>query len=240
MLRLSSHRSALISALSLTLLLRANTVWVHPIAAVAAISSKFTIRVRGRHLFNPATFGVIFALLCLPQTWVSPGQWGQDVAIAGWLVALGAIITQRVRCGDISWAFLCFYLGALAIRVAWLGQRWAVWAHQLGNGALLLFAFFMISDPMTIPNHRRGRIVYAALVAALAYGIQFWLYCNNGLLWALFIAAPAVPLCDAIWVAPKFDWNSSQGVKNEHEHEEVQVRVSDRGAAGVAGDRDAA
>ena len=86
-----SYRSAIITALSLTLLLRADNFWVHPAAAAAAILSKVLIRPRGKHLFNPATFGVMFAILVLPGSWVSPGQWGQDVAIAGWLVGTGRV-----------------------------------------------------------------------------------------------------------------------------------------------------
>ena len=241
-LRLASHRSALITALSLTLLLRADNLWAHPLAALTAIAAKRVLRIRGKHLFNPATFGVIFALVLLPGTWVSAGQWGQDVAAAGWLVALGMIVTRRVRRGDVSWAFLAFYLGAIAMRVAWLGQRWTVWCHQLSNGALLLFAFFMISDPMTIPNHARGRIAHAALVAAIVYAIQFRLYRVNALLWALFIAAPAVPIWDALWPAPKFEWNSRGGRPNV----EVTSMAGDSGGtdnldAGLAaGARDAA
>ena len=206
-----SIRSAVITCLSLTLLLRADNLFAHPIAAAAAISSKSLFRFRGKHLFNPATFGVIFAIAFLPGTWVSPGQWGQDVAIAGWVMMLGMLVTQRARRGDISWTFLAFYLGALALRVEYLGQRWAVWAHQLESGALLLFAFFMVSDPMTGPNDRRGRIAQAALVAAIAYAWQVRLYHTNGLIWALFIAAPCVPLWDAIWPARKFEWAQNGG-----------------------------
>ena len=54
------------------------------------------------------------------------GKWGQDFAIAGWVVMLGILVTERARRDDISWTFLGFYLGALAIRVAYLGQRWRV------------------------------------------------------------------------------------------------------------------
>jgi Na+-translocating ferredoxin:NAD+ oxidoreductase RnfD subunit len=147
----------------------------------------------------------------LPGTWISPGQWGSDVALAGWLVVLGATVANRARRADISWLFLLFYLGALAARVAWLGQRWAVWTHQLSSGALLLFAFFMLSDPMTGPNDRRGRIAHAALVAAITYVWQVRLYHTNGLIWALFIAAPCVPLWDAIWPARKFEWTQNGG-----------------------------
>lgn len=177
--------------------MRADNLWAQPAAVALAIASKFLLRVRGRHLFNPANFGVAFALLTLPRAWVSPGQWGSDVALAGWLVVLGATVTSRARRADISWMFLGFYLGALAARVAWLGQRWAVWTHQLGSGALLLFAFFMISDPITTPSHPRGRAAHAALVAAIAYAWGFGLFRTNAVLWALFVAAPMVAVWDA-------------------------------------------
>ncbi|MGD0289532.1 MAG: DUF2330 domain-containing protein [Candidatus Binataceae bacterium] len=216
-----SYRSAIITALSLTLLLRADSLWAHPLAATLAISTKFVIRRRDKHLFNPGNVGVIFALSVLPGTWVSAGQWGHDVAFAGWLLMLGATVSHRARRGDISWSFLACYLGAIAMRVAWLGQRWAVWAHQFSNGALLLFAFFMISDPMTIPNSRRGRMVHAAIVAAAAYVWQFRCYRINGFPWALICAAPLVPIWDALWPAPKFEWTMQGG--NEMPNETLRT-----------------
>jgi len=206
------YRSALITALSLTLLLRADNLWVHPLAAAIAISSKFTMRVRGKHLFNPANLGVIFALIALPGTWASAGQWGQDIVFAGWLLMLGALVAYRARRGDIGWSFLIIYMGLLAIRVMWLGQSAAVWTHQLSNGAILLFAFFMISDPMTAPNSARGRIAHAALVAAAAYAWQFGGFFTNGFLWALFFAAPLVPIWDAVWPAAQYQWTTQGGL----------------------------
>jgi Na+-transporting NADH:ubiquinone oxidoreductase subunit NqrB len=71
-----SLRSATITALSLTLLLRTDNLWALPVAAVLAIMSKFVVSLRGKHLFNPANFGVAIALLVLPGTWISAGQWG--------------------------------------------------------------------------------------------------------------------------------------------------------------------
>jgi hypothetical protein len=78
-------------------------------------------------------------------------------------------------------------------------------------GALLLFAFFMISDPMTTPSDRKGRAAHAALVAAIAYAWGFGLFRTNAVLWALFVAAPMVAVWDVIWPAPKFAWTSAQG-----------------------------
>jgi enediyne biosynthesis protein E5 len=90
------------------------------------------------------------------------------VAFAGWMIGMGSIVTRKARRADISWTFLAFYIAAVTGRVMWLGQRWAVLFHQSSKGALL-FAFFMISDPMTIPNDRRGRTAHAALVCAIAW-----------------------------------------------------------------------
>jgi len=229
-----SYRSAFITGLSLTLLLRADNLWVHPAAASAAIFSKSLIRVRGKHLFNPATFGVMFAMILFPGAWISPGQWGQDVALAGWMIALGAFVAMRARRADISWNFLAFYVGGLALRIAYLGQRWAVLDHQLMNGALLLFAFFMISDPMTSPNHPRARALHAAIVAAIAFSWQFGSYAHNGMLWALFLAAPMVPMWDAIWPAQKYEWNQAGGKHEQAEDDRGPRnagRLRDRAAA---------
>jgi Na+-transporting NADH:ubiquinone oxidoreductase subunit NqrB len=198
--------SALITCFGVSLLLRSDTLWVHPLAAAVAISSKFVLRVHGKHVFNPANLGVIAALALLPGTWVSPGQWGNDLALAGWFVALGGLVAQRARRWDISWVFLATWLGLVATRVVWLGQPWSILAHQFANGGLLLFAFFMISDPMTIPNRRSARVGYAIFVAMLAFVWQFALFKTNGLLWALFLGSPLVPLIDWRWPGEKFEW----------------------------------
>jgi Na+-translocating ferredoxin:NAD+ oxidoreductase RnfD subunit len=66
----------------------------------------------------------------------------------------------------------------------------------------------MISDPMTIPNHARGRIVYAALVALGAYLWQFYLFKPNALVWALFLLTPLVPVFDRLWPAARHAWGA--------------------------------
>jgi Na+-transporting NADH:ubiquinone oxidoreductase subunit NqrB len=202
------YLSPLVTCFGLSILLRADSLWVHPLAACLAISAKFVLRVDGRHVYNPANLGVVAATTLLPGAWVSPGQWGSTLAAAVWFVTLGTVVTDRARRGDIAWAFLAAWLGLLALRTAWLGQSCSVWLHQLGNGGLLLFAFFMISDPMTIPTDRRARLAYALGVALLAYAWQFLLFRPNGLVWALFLAAPLVPLINRMRPADAFAWRA--------------------------------
>jgi Na+-transporting NADH:ubiquinone oxidoreductase subunit NqrB len=205
--------SALITCFGLSILLRSDSYWVHPLAATLAISAKFLVRTNGKHVYNPANLGVILAITLLPGAWVSAGQWGNDLSYALWFVALGGLVVQRARRYDISWMFLTAFLVLCGARLAWLGvpllRGFTLLNHQAQSGALLLFAFFMISDPMTIPNHRRARLAYAVLVACAAFVWQFCLYRTNGLLWALFFAAPLVPLADRLWPAPKAQWRAA-------------------------------
>jgi Na+-transporting NADH:ubiquinone oxidoreductase subunit NqrB len=207
-LRHKGYLSALVTCCGLSLLLRSDTLWVHPLAASLALSSKFLLRVNGKHLYNPANFGVVAAITLLPGTWVSPGQWGNDLALAVWLLMLGTVVTQRAKRLGISWVFLGAYLGLVALRVQLLGQSWAVWWHQLGNGALLLFAFFMLSDPMTIPSRAGARLAYAVIVAVGAAAWQYLLFKPNGLIWALFLATPLVALFDRLFPGERFAWRS--------------------------------
>lgn len=224
-----NYKSALITALSLSLLLRADSMWAHPMAAAAAVGSKSLIRVRGKHLFNPSCFGVIFALIAIPGVWVSPGQWGDGIALAGWIAVAGTMVVSRAARADISSGFVLFYGGATLARILWLGQRLAVLTHRMASGALLLFAFFMISDPRTAPDDWRGRLAHSALVAAIAFAMGAHFYVTNSLVWALFLAAPAVPLWDVIFEAPRFEWKS-KGEKSD----EIEVQTVRDGGAGDA------
>ena len=82
--------------------------------------------------------------------------------------------------------------------------------HHLQNGALLIFAFFMISDPKTTPNTALGRIIYATIVASIAFVIQFVLYQPNGPILALIISAPLVPIIDFLRRGRNYEWTASQ------------------------------
>jgi Na+-translocating ferredoxin:NAD+ oxidoreductase RnfD subunit len=106
--------------------------------------------------------------------------------------------------------FLACFLALCAARLLWLdpplARGFTLLTHQSQSGALLLFAFFMISDPMTIPNRPSMRLLYAALVAGGAFLWQFYWYKPNGLIWALFFATPLVPLLDRLAPAAKHAW----------------------------------
>ena len=211
-LKLQQHGflSATITCFGLCLLLRSSVLWVHPVIASLAIASKFLIRPYGAHLFNPANLGVVLGLSFFPQTWVTSGQWGSDLTTALWLIAAGFFVANNAKRLDITAYFLIFYASLfLLIRVIWYGYTLPVFFHQFQNGALLLFAFFMISDPMTIPRHRTARLLHAAIVAILAYIWQYQLYWYQGIIWGLFWATFLVPLWNYLFPAPAYQWRSA-------------------------------
>lgn len=202
------YLSAVVTCLGISILVRADSLWAHPLLAAVAMSSKFVIRIRGKHLYNPGNLAVILAIVAVPGAWVSPGQWGSDVLLGLWFVALGMTVTTSARRLDIAWAFLAFFALFCGARMFYLGQSEAVLLHQLGNGGLIMFAFFMISDPMTTPNRRAMRFAYAGLVALFACIWQFLLFKTNGLFWSLFLLTPLVPLIDYLFPGAKHAWRA--------------------------------
>ncbi len=201
--------SPIITALSLTLLLRTDVAALAALAAAFAIGSKFLLRFRGKHIFNPANFALISMMLISDSAWVSSGQWGSAAIGAFALACLGFLVLTKARRAETTIAFICFYAALLFARAQWLGDPLGIPLHQMQNGALLIFAFFMISDPKTTPNTARGRILYAALVAAVAYTIQFIFYQVNGPIIALIMCAPVVPLIDLLLKGRIYQWKQS-------------------------------
>lgn len=199
-------KSPLISALSLCLLLRTDTLPVAALASFLAIAGKFVIRWNDKHVFNPTNLALA-VVLTSGLGWMSPGQWGQ-VAWFGFLIAcLGSLVVTRAARADVTVAFLIFYVGLLIARALWLGDPLTIPLHQIESGALLIFAFFMISDPKTTPDSRTGRIVYALLVTIAALYVQFGLFRPNGPLWGLIACAPVVPLIDYLLPGSRYDWS---------------------------------
>ncbi len=201
-------RSPLVSGLSLCLLLRSNDPALLAAAAMVAIGSKFIIRRNGKHFFNPSNFAIVVMLALTGEVWVSPAQWGSHLYFAFLMACLGGIVIHRAMRSDVSYAFITAYAAILFGRAWWLGDPLAIPLKQFQSGALLLFTFFMISDPKTTPDSRAGRFIFALLVAGGAAFVQFGLYRTNGLLWSLAAGSILTPFIDRLLPGTKYKWRS--------------------------------
>ena len=168
--------SALITGLSLGILVNyAHGLWLALVPIVFAIASKYLFTYRGRHLYNPALFGVVASLL-LGDGMISESpayQWGGTYAAIAFVVTLGLLLfVLPVRRGALIVSFLAFYFIALGMR-AWL-TRWHMPVETWFMGALTspafyLFTFFMITDPQTSPDSRRGQVLMAFGIVAVDF-----------------------------------------------------------------------
>lgn len=199
-------RSPLITGLSLSLLLRADAAWLPATAGIIAIASKFFFRADGRHLFNPAGFAIVVLLLATSGVWISPGQWGTSIWLAALLTFFAVLVLQAAERSDIVLFFLGAHAVLLAVRAWWLGDPPAIPLHQLQSGSLLIFAFFMISDPRTTPDSRAGRLIFAIAVALVAHYLAFFMQIRPALYIALIALSPATVLLNRMCPAKKFEW----------------------------------
>jgi len=157
------------------------------------------------------------------QIWVSPGQWG-NLAFFGFLMAcLGGLVVNRASRSDVTYAFIFFYLALVFGRSLYLGEPLRIPVHRLENGALLLFTFFMISDPKTTPNSRLGRILFAFLVAWGGWYVQFRMFRTNGILWSLTLFSMTVPLIDLILPGKIYEWNKKSPLLTKEGSGKVEI-----------------
>jgi hypothetical protein len=202
--------SVLISAMSLCLLLKTNHWYTSLLAAFLTVTSKYIFRFAHKHIFNPSAFGIIATILLTHDAWLSPGQWGSNAVIFFSVVTLGTIVVTRVQKLDVSLAFLVAFVALLYWRQVYaLGWPMDYFMHSVSTGSLLLFTFFMISDPRTSPNHPLARIIWAVLIAAVSFYLAAFKWKYNTPVWVLVAAAPLVPLLDKVLKAQMFQWTSS-------------------------------
>lgn len=221
-------KSALISGLSLCLLFRSHLTGLAVVAGSLTIASKFVLRWNGKHVFNPTNLGLVAMMLASDQVWVSPGQWGSTALFGFLMVCLGGLVVYRAERSDVTWAFLASYLSLLFGRAAWLGDPLAIPLHQVSSGALLLFSFFMISDPKTTPDSRLGRVLFAMLVALGAGFVQFRFFRPNGLLWSLAVCSLLVPLIDRILPGRRYAWRPDSSRAGSSEKGNSHASAPDR------------
>ena len=188
-----------------------------------SLLSKHLIRWRGRHIFNPSNFGLVLCFLILGETraepldfWWGPMSLWLALAIA-LIVGGGLTILSRLRLLVIAGGFWLAFAAGIGVLAAsghsmtarWhLGPitGWSFWWLLVTSPEILIFLFFMITDPMTIPKGRVARVVYAmsvGLLATLLIAPQTTEFRTKvAVLTALALVCAARPLLERLLPAP--------------------------------------
>ena len=159
--------------------------WIFAGTAAIALLSKYLIQFRGRHIFNPSNFGLVLCFLVLGPERADPLEfwWGPmspALAVALAIIVVGGLaILRRLHLTEIAVAFWLAFaagIGVLAASGHSMTAAWHVgpiegadfWWTLVSSPEILVFLFFMITDPRTIPAGRAGRRAYAVGVGLLA------------------------------------------------------------------------
>lgn len=147
--------------------------YVPPATSVIAIASKHLIRTKAANIFNPAALALVISFYAFDsgQSW-----WGALPELPAWaiigLLAVGVFIADRVNKMPIVIAFLgAYYL--LFTATAFLGDPRTVAEifRAPDLHAVLYFAFFMLTDPPTVPIKYRDQVIFGVMVAVVSYAI---------------------------------------------------------------------
>ena len=204
--RIVNLQSAYISGISLTLLTKpqGGALWPFALGGFLAISSKYVLRYRGRHLWNPTNFAICALLLLAPDRVTELShQFGNDIATNLVIWTFGLVIAARVGVLHVTLTYIASFLLLNSARAVSMGQPVLPEIAPITGPMYQLFIFFMITDPRTVVRGRRWQIAVAVSIAATEALIRFG--SDKG--WPLptaFNAAPA--LLSLAIVGPVAKW----------------------------------
>ena len=188
--------SAYISGISVGILLRSPDFWPYAVAAALAISSKYVLRFRGRHLWNPSNFGISVVLFLLPASVAMLSiQWGNNLASMAVIWVLGSVIIWRLRRFHISATYAISFLILALIRSWILHQPWLAEISPITGPEYQLFIFFMITDPKTTVRSKKGQclVVFCVALVEMFFRFDQSVYAE---LYALFWVGPVALLIE--------------------------------------------
>jgi hypothetical protein len=197
--------SAYISGNSVAILLKPSTdlLWPFAVCSMLAIGSKYVLRYRGRHLWNPTNLSVCLMLLVASgQVSMLSHQWGNAPTMVGVIWAVGLLTVWRARVLHITLAYLAAF-----VALAWI--RTLVNHHPLGGelgpatGPMYqLFMFFMVTDPRTTVRGKGNQVVVVILVAVVDCALR--LLCDFDVIPAGSPLCAAPPMFALFLVGPIF------------------------------------
>jgi Na+-translocating ferredoxin:NAD+ oxidoreductase RnfD subunit len=160
--------SAYITGISVGILLRSPFLWPYVLCSLISIATKYVLRSRGRHLWNPSNFGVSALLFLAPETvTLLSVQWGNAVAPMAVIWLLGFVIVWRVGRLHISATYMVSFLLLSVVRSAVTGTPWLATVAPITGPMSQLFIFFMVTDPKTTVRSYRGQMLVVLLVAVV-------------------------------------------------------------------------
>ena len=185
--------------ISVGILIRSPAFWPYALCSAISITSKYVLRVKGRHIWNPSNFGISVMLFLAAETVATLSiQWGNYLLPMLVIWALGSVIIWRLRRFHITGIYVVSFIAFAFLRSWMTGSPWQSEIAPITGPMYQLFIFFMITDPKTTVRSRRGQCVVVFLVALFEMVLRLYQIVYAPF-YALFIVGPAAMLIE-IWL----------------------------------------
>ena len=200
---IQSMKSAIITALSIGIVLRSDYTFVFGLAALFSIGFKYIFNKNYKHWVNPSLFGICFLILFVGQIQVAELRWD-------WLLAL--VFVSSSLCFMYSttlfrWDFFLFLF--LYIMVQWGLDMANFSLDNILNSSFLFFLLFFYIDPATTPRMGKNRVIRALSLIGIIIFIQFYVKASYAYFWALFFIGLLTPVFQWIYKEHPFYWNET-------------------------------
>ena len=186
--------SAYISGISIGMLVRSPEIWPYALCSAISISSKYLIRVDGRHIWNPSNFGIVAMLVLASDTVASLSvQWGNTwlPMVTVWL--FGAVIINALGRFHITLTYVASFIAFAAVRAAVTGHPFLAEVAPITGPMYQLYIFFMITDPKTTVRTKQAQMLVVVLVAAMEAVLRLMQFVHAPY-YALFVVGPIAML----------------------------------------------
>jgi Na+-translocating ferredoxin:NAD+ oxidoreductase RnfD subunit len=191
--------SAYISGISIGILVRSPAFWPYALCSAISITSKYVLRVKNRHIWNPSNFGISVMLFLAAETVATLSiQWGNYLWPMLVIWVLGSMIIARLQRFHITGIYVASFLAFAFLRSWMTGSPWQSEVAPITGPMYQLFIFFMITDPKTTVRSKRGQCVVVFLVAVAEMILRLYQVVYAPF-YALFIVGPSAMLIE-IWM----------------------------------------
>jgi hypothetical protein len=195
--------SSYISGISVGILIRTPLFWPYALCSAISITSKYVIRWKGRHLWNPSNFAICAMLLLAPEAVSTLSiQWGNAIYPMLIVWTLGALITWRVKRFHITATYVLSFLAFAALRGLITEHGFLAEVAPITGPMYQLFIFFMITDPRTTVKPKWAQCLVAFLVAAMEMVLRLAENIHAPY-YALTIVGPAALAFEIWWTTRK-------------------------------------
>jgi len=182
--------SAYVSGISVGMLVRSPAYWPYALCAAIAISSKYLIRIDGRHLWNPSNLGIVAMLVLAADSVASLSvQWGNMWLPMAVVWCFGSVIVATLGRLHITASYVAAFVCFSALRAAITGHPWLAEVAPITGPMYQLFIYFMITDPKTSVHPKWAQCLVAVLVAGVEAVFRLMEFVHAPY-YALFLVGP--------------------------------------------------